>query len=113
MGVKVTKDGNTIKFYPEGAGDNDLAHYLNGLVNEARTLAGSADPGTLAKSGITGIALLRKAREEKIQVLKDLADREEEKSRDWSLLWDLRQLANQRAYAAKEEIRQLTAELGQ
>lgn len=112
MAVKVTKDGNTIKFYPD-AGDSDLAHYLNGLVNEARSLTATADPGTLAKSGLTGVAYVRKAQEEKIQALKELADREENKSLDWNLNYDLRRLANQRHYAAKEEIRQLTAELGQ
>lgn len=111
MAVKVSKDGNTIKFFPESPADNDVADYLCKLVNDAKAVVKSADPGTVAKSGIGGIALIRKAQEERLQVLKGIADREEAKSRDWSLAWEIRQLANQRAYAAKEEARRIATEL--
>jgi len=113
MAVQVTlnKSTDTLEFRPETPADNDVADYLCRLVKQAKAIVGSADPATVAKAGVGEIGLVRHAQEERLQVLKGIADREESRSRDWSLTWEIRQLANQRAYAAKEEARRISAEL--
>jgi hypothetical protein len=109
MAVKVTlnKGTHTLEFRPETAEDGDVAEYLCRLVREAKAVVGSADPGTVAKSGIGGFALLRKEQDERIQVLKGIIDREDEKSRRWDLSSEIRQIAAQRAHAAREELHAL------
>ena len=111
MAVRVVKENSTIKFYPDSPADHDLSDYLCGLVNSARSLAASADPSIVAKAGLTGIALIRKETEDRIRVLKDIADREDVKSRRTDLSWEIRELANRRAFAAKDEMRKLATEL--
>jgi hypothetical protein len=113
MAVKVVRDGNTLKFYPESTADNDTAEFLSKLVNDAKALVKSADPATVAKSGLTGTAFIRRAQEEKIRVLKSIVDREDERSRDWSTSTEIRSIAKARADAARDEIRKLAQELGE
>jgi hypothetical protein len=113
MAVKVVKDDSTIKFYPETSADHGLSDYLCQLVNDARAYALAADSGTVAKAGLTGIAIIRKETEAKIEALTKAAETWEERSRDWSLIKDIRDLNAQRAREAREEARKLSTELGQ
>jgi hypothetical protein len=114
MAVIVTHNQatNTLEFRCQTAEDNHVAEYLNKLVGDARAYASAADSGTVAKSGLTGIAFIRKAQEDKIEALTKQAEIWEERSRDWSMQWDIRDLNAQRARQAREEVRKLAQELG-
>ena len=110
MAVRVLKVANELQFHSDGqADDSAVADYLCGLVNAEKRKLSKSDA---AKAYLGDLALKeRQLKEEKVRVLKDLEAREDEKSRDFSLSLELRQLAEVRSLAAKEQARQLVAEL--
>lgn len=69
---------------------------------------------TAAKAHLGGLVLKqRELMAEKIGLLAKAADAVDEKSRDWGLSTEIRDMHAAKAAAAKEEIRRLSAELGQ
>ena len=106
MAVKVTlnKSTDTLEFRPETEADNDVANYLCGLVQSAKRVVKSADDGTVAKSGITGMALVRQAHQEKMDLLRSQAETWEGRAQDWSLQKDVRDVNADRARSARREL---------
>jgi hypothetical protein len=111
MAVAVKMVDGVIQFHPD-AGDEGLADYLCTLVREAKRLGESADPGVLAKSGLTGIAFIRHAQESKIAALEAQAEVWSSRADDWSLAKDIRDLNGARASRARAEARAIRDELG-
>jgi hypothetical protein len=73
-----------------------------------------ADRVTVAKVYLADRVLkVRELQSEKVGLLLKAAEAAEEKSRDWSLSWELRQIHAAKAGAAREEARKLAGELGQ
>ena len=109
MAVKVTLNTstNTLEFRPETPADNDVANYLCKLVRDAKAIVGNADPATVAKSRVGEIGLVAKAHQERIQALKGIIQKEEARSRQWELTYEIRQVASLRAHAAREELHAL------
>lgn len=110
MAVKVIRVGNELQFHSEGKGDDhQVADYLCSLTNAAKQQISKS----VAAQAYLGQEVLkeRDLKAEKVALLKDLADREDGRSRDTRLTWEMRQLAEARAASAREEARQITAEL--
>ena len=64
-----------------------------------------------AKLGET-VLKVREAQAEKLQLLKAVADKADEKSRDWSVSTEIRSISKAKADAAREEARKIATELG-
>jgi len=115
MSVRVewNEASNTLEFHTgNGEHDSEIAHYLNGLVRDNRTVKKSQ--GALAAKVRLADTVIkaRAAQEEKVRALESQAAAWTEKSLDWSQSHELRQLLAERARQAREEARRITAELG-
>ena len=115
MAVTVTlnESSNTLEFHAgNGADDKEIAGYLCKLVQDNRTVSKSR--GALAaKVKLADTVLnLRKAQQEKMELLAKAAETWEERSRDWSLSPEIRSLNSDRARKAREECRKIAVELG-
>lgn len=111
--VTVTLDGSRAEFKSHGPESDGFADYLSKMFNQCN------DPDAtratlLAKARLGGTVLdLRKAQQEKAELLEKQAEVWEERSRDWSLVKDIRDINADRARQAREESRRITAELGE
>lgn len=111
--VTVVLKGSRAEFRSHGPESDSFAEYLCKLFDQSNN-PGMAKDVLVAKAGLGDAVLqLRRSQQEKMELLKAVADREETKSRNTALSWELRQLANDRAFAAREEARRLASELGQ
>lgn len=111
--VTVTLKGDRAEFQSNNRESDGFRDYLCKLFEQVNN-PGPAQATLLAKAKLGGVVLdLRKAQEDKIHVLKDVIEAQDERSRDWSLAPEVRSIAAERSRAAKEEIRRLTAELGE
>jgi hypothetical protein len=113
MAVHVTlaKETNTLEFRTEGSGDDTaIAEYLCKLVRTAKALG---EKETLVAKSQLGDAVLEQRRllADKVALLKDVAAKEDERSRRQDLAPEIRQLASAKALEAAEQARQITAEL--
>lgn len=110
MAVKVIRVGNELQFISEGKGDDhQVASYLCDLTNAAKQQVTKS----MAAKAYLGEEVLkeRDLKAEKVSMLKSQAEKDEARSMDTGLAWEMRELAAARAASAREEARQITAEL--
>lgn len=111
--VTVTLKDDGIIEVKHGAGSGQFAGYLAKVLDQLNNPEGS-QAILLAKAKAGGALLdLRKAQQEKAELLVKAAEVWETRSRDWSLSKEIRDLNADRARKATEESRRLMAELGQ
>ncbi len=111
--VTVVLKGGQAEFRSHGPESDQFAEYLSKMFDQCNN-PGAARAALMAKAALGDTVLqLRRAQEEKIRTLKDIADKQDERSRRWDLSPEIRRLAADRADAARNEIRALSVELGQ
>jgi hypothetical protein len=111
--VTVTLKDDDIIEVRHGAGSEQLAGYLKKTLDQLNDPKGT-QAVLVAKAKLGGTVLdLRKAQAEKSELLQKQAAVWEERSRDWGLSKEIRDLNADRARAAREEARRITAELGE
>src|SRR5690349_18369020 len=103
--VTVTLNGSRAEFKSHGPESDGFAEYMGKLFDQANS-PGAAKAVLLAKAQLGGTVLdLRKAQAEKAELLERQAVVWEERSRDWGLSKEIRDLNAERARAAREEAR--------
>ena len=114
MAITVTHNQatNLLEFKSGGVGnDDEIAAWLSKLVNDSRTVAKST--GSLAAKVRLADAVLKERRllKAKADALLDQAAVWDERSRNWSLTKEIRDLNADRARSARDEAEKIRAEL--